>query len=67
MEIREQRNAYLTSVVINRGIIMDRDFRLKERREGVLDLEILVRILRQTAGEEEAAKVYGFWFCCING
>lgn len=40
---------------------MDRDFRLKERREGLLDLEILVRILRQTAGEEEAAKVYAEW------
>ena len=40
---------------------MDRDFRLKERREGVLDPEILVRILRQTAGEEEAAKVYAEW------
>lgn len=40
---------------------MNRDFRLKERREGVLDPEIFVRILRQTAGEEEAAKVYEEW------
>lgn len=40
---------------------MDRDFRLKERRENELDPEILVRILRQTAGEEEAAKVYEEW------
>lgn len=40
---------------------MDCDFRLKERREGVLTPEILARILRQTAGEEEAAKVYEEW------
>ena len=40
---------------------MDRDFRLKERRENKLDPEILVRILRQTVGEEGAAKVYAEW------
>lgn len=40
---------------------MDRDFRLKERRENELDPEVLARILRQTAGEEEAAKVYAEW------
>lgn len=40
---------------------MDRDFRLKKRRENELDPEIFVRILRQTAGEEEAAKVYEEW------
>ena len=40
---------------------MDRDFRLKKRRENELDPEIFVRILRHTAGEEEAAKVYEEW------
>ena len=43
--------------------MMDRDFRLKKRRENELDPEILVRILRQTAGEEEAAKLYAEWTC----
>lgn len=42
---------------------MNRDLRLNERRENELDSEILVRILRQTAGEEEAAKVYAEWSC----
>ena len=40
---------------------MDCDFRLKERRENELDPEIFVRILRQTVGEEEAAKIYAEW------